>query len=76
MAKVPELVIGEPLTDRNDGTEAATDVTVPPGLLELMVWFGQVPVMLTLEPATKARCGRASAAVGHGHNAGHVGRGA
>ena len=52
MAKVPELVIGEPVTDKNDGTVAATDVTVPPGLLELMVWFGQVPVMLTLEPAT------------------------
>ena len=52
MAKVPELVIGEPLIDKNDGTVAATDVTVPPGLLELIVWFGQVPVMLTLEPAT------------------------
>ena len=52
MAKVPEPVIGEPVIDRNDGTLAATDVTVPPGLLELIVWFGQVPVMLTLEPAT------------------------
>ena len=53
MAKVPELVIGEPVTDKNDGTVAATEVTVPPGLLELMVWFGQVPVMVTLVPAVK-----------------------
>ena len=54
MAKVPDEVIGEPVIDRNDGTVAATDVTVPPGLLELIVWFGQVPVMLTLVPATSA----------------------
>ena len=54
MAKVPDEVIGEPLTDKNDGTVAATEVTVPPGLLELIVWFGQVPVMLTLVPATSA----------------------
>lgn len=35
---------------------AATDVTVPPPPLavELMVWLGQVPVMVTLVPATKA----------------------
>ena len=52
MAKVPDEVIGEPLIDKNDGTDAATEVTVPPGLLELIVWFGQVPVMLTLVPAT------------------------
>lgn len=54
IAKVPDEVIGEPVTDRNDGTVAATEVTVPPGLLELIVWFGQVPVMVTLVPATKA----------------------
>ena len=54
MAKVPDEVIGEPLIDKNDGTVAATEVTVPPGLLELIVWFGQVPVMLTLVPATSA----------------------
>ena len=54
MAKVPELVMGEPVTDKNDGTVAATEVTVPPGLLELIVWFGQVPVMVTLVPATSA----------------------
>lgn len=54
MAKVPDEVIGDPLIDKNAGTVAATEVTVPPGLLELMVWFGQVPVMVTLVPATKA----------------------
>ena len=54
MAKVPDEVIGEPLIDKNEGTDAATEVTVPPGLLELIVWFGQVPVMLTLVPATSA----------------------
>lgn len=47
-------MIGDPLTDKNDGTVAATEVTVPPGLLELIVWFGQVPVMVTLVPATNA----------------------
>lgn len=31
MAKVPELVIGEPVIDKNDGTVAATEVTVPVG---------------------------------------------
>ena len=54
MAKVPDEVIGDPVIDRNDGTVAATEVTVPPGLLELIVWFGQVPVMVTLVPATSA----------------------
>jgi hypothetical protein len=29
IAKVPELVIGDPETDKNDGTDNATDVTVP-----------------------------------------------
>lgn len=28
-ARVPDVVIGEPDTDRNDGTDIATDVTVP-----------------------------------------------
>ena len=35
---------------------AATEVTVPPPpplAVELMVWFGQVPLMVTLLPATK-----------------------
>ncbi len=36
------------------GAEAVTAVTVPPLLVELIVWFGQVPVMVTLVPATKA----------------------
>ena len=30
MANVPEVVMGEPVTDKNEGTVAATDVTVPP----------------------------------------------
>jgi hypothetical protein len=54
MASVPEVVIGLPEMDKNDGTVAATEVTVPPGLLEFIVWFGQVPVMVTLVPATNA----------------------
>ena len=29
MAKVPELVIGPPVTDKNDGTVASTEVTEP-----------------------------------------------
>ena len=29
IARVPELVIGLPATDRKEGTVAATDVTVP-----------------------------------------------
>ena len=28
-ARVPVEVIGEPLTERNDGTDMATEVTVP-----------------------------------------------
>ena len=53
MAKVPDVVIGEPVIDKNDGTVAATDVTVPdPLAVELMVWFGQVPVIVILLPAT------------------------
>jgi hypothetical protein len=36
------------------GAVAVTLVTVPPGLDELMVWFGQVPVIVTLVPATNA----------------------
>ena len=114
MASVPAVVMGEPVTDKNDGTVAATEVTVPPPppvplaaavmrpwastvmlaavyvpavtavlaneivplvvigppvkpvpvatevtvpepLAEAaIVWFGQVPVIVTLEPATKA----------------------
>lgn len=30
MASVPEVVMGDPETDKKDGTEAATYVTVPP----------------------------------------------
>jgi hypothetical protein len=30
-----------------------TEVTVPPELDELIVWFGQVPVMVMLDPATR-----------------------
>ena len=54
MAKVPDVVIGPPVIDKNEGTVASTEVTVPPGLLELIVWFGQAPVMLMLVPATSA----------------------
>jgi hypothetical protein len=36
------------------GAVAVTLVTVPPGLDELIVWLGHVPVIVTLVPATKA----------------------
>jgi hypothetical protein len=50
-AIVPEVVIGPPVKP----VPVATEVTVPvPGAVALMVWFGQVPVMVMLEPATKA----------------------
>ena len=52
MASVPEVVIGLPVTDKNVGTVAATEVTVPLPLVVLMVWLGQVPVTFMLEPAT------------------------
>lgn len=55
IAKVPDVVTGPPLTDRNDGTVASTDVTVPvPPAVALTVWFGHEPVMVTLVPATSA----------------------
>lgn len=31
-ANVPVVVMGEPVTDRNEGTDIATEVTVPPPL--------------------------------------------
>ena len=30
IANVPAVVMGEPVTDKNEGTDAATEVTVPP----------------------------------------------
>jgi hypothetical protein len=50
IARVPEEMIGEPVTVRNDGTEAATEVTVPEvaglaqvGVPEMVVrtWFAK-----------------------------------
>lgn len=55
IAKVPEVVIGLPAIDKKAGTDAATEVTVPPPppeAVELIVWLGQVPEMVTLVPAT------------------------
>ena len=43
--------MGEPAIDKKAGTLAATEVTVP---VELTVWLGQVPVIVTLVPATRA----------------------
>ena len=55
MAKVPEVVMGEPVTAKNAGTVAATEVTVPePPPVALIVWFGHVPLTVTLVPATIA----------------------
>jgi len=42
----------EPAKPLDEATE--TDVTVPPGFVEAIVWFGQVPEMDIFDPATKA----------------------
>lgn len=113
IANVPDVVMGEPVTDKNEGTVAATEVTVPlpspplaaavirpwastvmlaavyapgvtavfaksivplvvigppvkptpvatevtvpvPAAIELIVWLGQLPEIVTFDPATKA----------------------
>ena len=46
--------MGEPAIDKKAGTLAATEVTVPLPLDALTVWLGQVPVTVTLVPATMA----------------------
>lgn len=43
IAKVPETVMGDPVMDRNAGTEAATLVTVPPLVLLLLGGVAHVP---------------------------------
>ena len=48
---VPLPVTGEPDTDMMDGNAKPTEVTVPPGLLELMVIAPAVLAILTLVPA-------------------------
>jgi hypothetical protein len=51
IANVPLVVTGEPVTDKNAGTVAATDVTVPPELVEAIVIAPEEFVMVTLLPA-------------------------
>ena len=53
-ANVPLVVMGEPVTDKNEGTVIATLVTVPPadGVAEI-VMPPEVLLMLTLVPAVK-----------------------
>ena len=53
-AKVPLVVIGDPVTDKNDGTVMATLVTVPPadGVAEMVI-PPAVLLMLTLVPAVR-----------------------
>ena len=47
--------MGDPVMDKKAGTVAATEVTVPLLLfVELIVWLGQVPVIVTLVPAIRA----------------------
>lgn len=54
-ANVPAPVIGLFATEKPVGIERPTEVTDPvPGAAAAMVWFGQVPVIVTFEPATKA----------------------
>ena len=48
------LIAGVVPPDDTTGAVPVTEVTVPPGLDELIVWLGQVPVIVTLDPATKA----------------------
>ena len=55
IANVPVVVIGEPETDKNDGTVAATLVTVPVAeSLEVIVKLGYVPVMLVVPAPVNA----------------------
>lgn len=50
---MPVVVIGPP--DKPEPVATLVTVPLPPPLaVLLMVWFGQVPVMVTLVPATKA----------------------
>ena len=53
-AKVPLVVMGDPVTDKNEGTVIATLVTVPPaaGVAEI-VMPPAVLLMLTLVPAVR-----------------------
>ena len=54
---VPDVVIGPPeVVSPVVPPDTATEVTVPdpPPPVELIVWFGQVPVIVTLVPATSA----------------------
>ena len=51
IANVPLVVMGEPAIDKNDGTLAATLVTVPPRPVALIVIAPDALVMLTPEPA-------------------------
>jgi len=52
MSNDPLVVMGEPVTDRNEGTVIATLVTVPPadGVAEIVI-PPDVLLMLTLVPA-------------------------
>lgn len=52
--KVPVVVTGEPVTENSAGIVSPTLVTVPePPPEAATVWFGQVPVIVTLLPATR-----------------------
>ena len=50
-ANVPDVVIGEPVIDKNDGTVAATLVTVPPVPVALIVIAPEAFVIVTPVPA-------------------------
>jgi hypothetical protein len=45
-ANVPDPVIGEPATDRNEGTDIATDVTVP--LFIAAILIAPVPLVIAM----------------------------
>jgi hypothetical protein len=57
-AKVPEVVTGDPLTDKNDGTVKATEVTVPEPADDQVIGFDPPPPEVKTWPAVPALVGK------------------
>ena len=58
MASVPEVVMGEPEMDRKDGTDAATEVTVPVVGVAQVIALVAPPWEVSTWPAVPAVVGR------------------